>query len=178
MRREWMWTAALTLGLLATGCATSLDQADLAFAAGDWSRAAASYETALRAPTSPLHADRMLFRLGVAYGLPTSPVFDNERSIARLHTLLTRFPSSPYRSEAALLIDLQEALSTTQAIITAQQAELASLLGARSTVDDRVAVRDEEIAQLQEQLDRTTARLKRVENEMRQLRNIDLQRRP
>jgi len=106
---ETLGRAVLAVALLTLpGCGSSLRRADGLFAAGAYGEAAAAYEQALGGGRGEAReADRALLRLALVYALPESPVHDEERARALFTELTARFSSGPYRSQAALVLDLE-----------------------------------------------------------------------
>lgn len=99
----------LALALLTLlSCGSSLRRADRLFDAGAYAEAAAAYEQALGAADGRGGADRVLLRLALAYALPESPVHDEARARVLFDELTRRFESGPYRSQAALILDLRQ----------------------------------------------------------------------
>lgn len=83
------------------------DVGETYFEAGDYAKAAPAYETFLRNDFSPANQDTALLRLAVIHALPASPLRDPAQSASLLQQLMKRFPESPLRPQAELLLGLQ-----------------------------------------------------------------------
>ena len=92
--------------------ATEIDRlatADSAYTSGALTAAAYHFiEAFLAANPDGDGADRALLQLGLLYTLPDSSVADPTRGRARLHTLVQRFPVSPYSPQARSILALMD----------------------------------------------------------------------
>ncbi len=118
------------------------DAAEKYFDSGDYSNAAQAYEKYLRGGASASNQDRALFRLALTRAIPSSPVRDLPRAMNDLRHLVVRFPQSPFRAQAEMLLGLQGEIDKLQ-------------------VD--VGKRDERIRELSQELER----LKRIDMQRR-----------
>jgi hypothetical protein len=183
MRRAQV-LCGITALLVTTGCATSLF--DRYFEAGQYELAAREYE----ADPSLVGNDRSLYRLGLTYAAPGTPVYDPERARDVLAQFETRFPTSTHRAEARILVGLLgeiTALSSELAAGRQQRDAVAETIRrletANTRLQDTVSVQQRRLQELQEELTRLEteleakdAGLRRLENELERLKRIDLER--
>jgi tetratricopeptide (TPR) repeat protein len=177
--------AALALALAVAGCASLGRTGDRAFKAGDYAAAAAAYERALQHDPAAHGDARLLLHLGLAYGLPGSPVHDAAKALAVLRDVATRLPDTRAGSDAALLVpQVEEEVRLTE-VVAAARARISELEGDLSkahlqngALDAEVKARNEQIARLRGSLADVASQLKRVRDELEQLKRIDLQRGP
>ena len=113
----------------------------------------------------------MLFRLGLAYGLPTSPVHDAPQAIRVLQQLVSRFPQSPYTPQGKVILTLQE--------------EVQKLNDNIVRGEERLKVQDSDVGQLRKKVEKfradvreREARIRQLNRELEQLKKIDMERRP
>jgi Tetratricopeptide repeat len=92
-----------------------LDQADRAFASGNYDEAARGYENYLRATTSGGVRDDALFHLALTYALRPAPGTDWPRAIATLKQLVEEYPDSAFKSQANLILSLRAELDQVAA---------------------------------------------------------------
>ena len=92
-----------------------LEEADRAFASGNYDEAARGYDNYLRATTSGGQRDDALFHLALTYVLRPAPGTDWPRAIAALKQLLEEYPESPFKSQANLILSLRAELDQTAA---------------------------------------------------------------
>jgi hypothetical protein len=170
--------------LLVTGCATS--PFDRYFEAGQYELAAREYE----ADPSLVGNDRSLYRLGLAYAAPGTPVYDPERARDLLAQFETRFPTSEHRAEARILVGLLGEVTTLRSELAAGRRQrdaveetIRRLEMANAGLQDTVSVQHRRLQELQEELTRVEAEveakdagLRRLENELDRLKRIDLER--
>jgi hypothetical protein len=167
---------ALPLAALAiAGCATIPSVADRAFASGDYSAAAAAYEEALRTDARAGRDPALRLRLGIAYARPGTPAHDPERAISVLKDVATRFPKSIEAAQASLLT---AELTVGQARIKTLEAELAAAHDQGHGFEAAARAASEQIQRLRTSLVDREAQLRRVRDELEQLKRIDLQRAP
>jgi hypothetical protein len=81
-----------------------LDQADSAFAAGNYDEAVRGYENHLRVPSNG-QRDQVLFRLGLSYVSRAVP--DWPRALTTFKQVVDEYPSSPVKPAAALILSLR-----------------------------------------------------------------------
>lgn len=174
---------AIAAVLSFSACASSLRQADSAFDGGDYARAAAAYEARLAGGAGGAETDRLLFRLGIAYALASSPVHDPARAHERFAALVARYPRSPYCGAAALVIELQDAAASCgeraaclQDAVDDMQAQADRRDDAARAAQASLHQKDEELVRLHAALAEAQAQLQRVLHEIEQLKRIDLQR--
>jgi hypothetical protein len=182
MRRELRFLPALLLA--AASCATVPSVGDRAFRAGDYPAAAAAYEEALRTDPSARDDAALRLRLALAYARP-GPAHDVRRATAVLQGLATSFPRSREAAQAALLIPqfeheaaLEDAAAAAVAQIAALREALAGSQQATRALEDAVRTATEQLQHLRAVLAEREAQLRRVRDELDQLKRIDLQRGP
>lgn len=185
---------------LAGGCATiSTDRAGALFAAGDYEAAAAALEAELhtaaaRGRPGPRCGETEL-RLALVYSLPADPVQRPERAAELLRSISSRCPDSPWGDIARMLYGerlerdrLRSELAVEQARSAALEERLGRAAGDRATADDEraagaagEAARSRElealrrrVGELETVLAERDQRLRELENELRRLKDIDL----
>ena len=183
MRFEPRYLPALALAV--ASCATVPSVADRKFTAGDYAAAAAAYEEALRTDPRARENPGLCLRLGLAYARPGTPAHDPARAAAVLRDLETRFPRTREAEQAAALIpqlDHEAALEAAAAIASAKIQDLedglAMLQGEARTLDAAVKADTEQIQRLRAMLAEREAQLRRLRDELEQLKRIDLQHAP
>jgi len=184
MRRDVVWVRPGTHLLLAVvalvtiACASATRTGDEAWRAGRWSDAAIAYEAARGESIEPRNADRVLFRLGLVYVDPLSTARDDAKARERLGELVARYPDSPYRAEAQVVLDLLSARDAAERRVVSLQGQVASVASGAEAAAADLKTRDAIIAQLRASLAETRAELARAREALEQLKRIDLQRRP
>ena len=183
MRPELRCLPALVLAL--ASCATVPSVADRAFNSGDYAAAAAAYEEALRTDPRARTDPAIYLRLGLAFARRGTAAHDPKRAAAVLRDLETRFPKTLEARQAALLIpeleyegELEAEAALTAAKILDLQDALALLQGEVRTLETSAKASAEQIKRLRAALAEREAQLKRVSDELEQLKRIDLQRAP
>jgi hypothetical protein len=152
------------------GCASVKGVADREFEAGNYAAAAAAYEEALRSQPAARRDPDLRLRLGLAYAMSGS-AHDPARAVEVLRVVPTLFPRTPAAAQAALLVPLLEQERRLADDLASARLQLAALEGA-------LKERDEQAQRLRVTLADTQAQLKRVREELEQLKRIDLQRGP
>lgn len=185
MHRELCLVSALALVLVLAGCASLRGPGDRAFEAGDYPGAAAAYESALQRDPNARSDARLLLRLGLAYAEPESAVYEPQRALEVLRDVVTRFPKDRSAAQAALLlphlereVSLATALASERSRIADLEGQLVRALEEAHTLDADVKAREEQLVRLRASLADVQAQLRRVREELEQLKRIDLQRRP
>ncbi len=183
MRFEARFLPALVLAL--ASCATVPSVGDREFRSGDYAAAAAAYEEALRTDPKAHDNPALCFRLGLAYARPGTPAHDPKRAAAVLRDLVARFPKTEEARQAAILIpqvDYEAALEAAAVIASAKisdlQDALTTLQGEARTLDSAVKAGTEQIQRLRALLAEREAQLRRISDELDQLKRIDLQHSP
>lgn len=159
---------------------------ETAFEAGEYARAIEAYSAYLQTTPGGPYADRVLFRMAMAYSLPESPGRDPARAAELLGDLIQNYPGSPFHPPAALLIRQQADLREKQAELEAQQSEVERLLadlGARESeiqnlTQELERVRQVELEQMRVEVTRREERIRQLTEELERLKQIDLRRRP
>jgi len=83
------------------------EQAELAFAMGDYEAAIQDYENYLQSVPNGDRTDQVLFHVAMAYVLQTKPPANWTRATASLRRLVNEHPDSPLRPEATLILSLR-----------------------------------------------------------------------
>ena len=84
-----------------------LAQAETAFNAGNYVEAAHRYDRYLQTEPSGDRRDEALFRLALSLALPPTPSPDWGRISTLLKEIIDRYPDSPYRAPAAVILSLE-----------------------------------------------------------------------
>jgi TolA-binding protein len=183
MKLETRYLPALALAL--ASCATVPSVADREYRSGDYTAAAAAYEEALRTDPKARDNPALCLRLGLAYARPGTPAHDPKRAAAVLRDLVARFPRTEEARQAAALIpqvDDEAALEAAAAIASARISDLEDALtmlqGEVRTLEAAVKTGAEQIQRLRAMLAEREAQLRRVSDELEQLKRIDLQHAP
>jgi hypothetical protein len=166
---------ASTVGALAS-CTTTTTQGDRAFAARDFVAARASYQRVLAASPASGDRDAIRFRLGLLSLLPESPVHDAATGRALLAELASARSASGYRDAAVFFLDLQTAFETAETAADACAAEITRLEGEVKAQENTGKAREDAVQRLRASLADTQAQVHRLEEELRQLKDIDLRR--
>lgn len=173
----------LSLALLVAGCAprpalSPLAEADLAFASGDLAAATQAYEACLAEGLAGGEADRLLFRLGMLYSAPDSPVADRPRGQKLLARLVAHYPDSPYRDQARYVLDLEGRILGLRVDLQRrhlQAAELeARLVELELTLQDRTSELEAELARRRAAIAELRRQLEELEAKLEELKRIDL----
>lgn len=137
------------------GCATS--QFDRHFEAQRYAEAARVFE----ADSSLKEKERALYRIGLAYALPRSPIHQPKLAREHFEKLLTLFPGTSYRGEVGRLLELlgeMEELESHAAKRDAEvkelTAEIAKLQGQARALEATLREREGQLRALQEELKR------------------------
>ena len=88
----------------------TLDEADRAFGANGYPRAALRYEEYLFLSPSGDQRDRALFQLGVIHSVPGYLEYDPQRTALFLKRVINEYPASPLKPVAELILGLQDEL--------------------------------------------------------------------
>jgi tetratricopeptide (TPR) repeat protein len=78
------------------------------FAAGDYAKAAQAYEAYLAKDSTSANRDAAYFRLALSHALPEGRSRDLPQAMKLLALFLDRFPQSPLRPQAELLLSFQK----------------------------------------------------------------------
>jgi len=163
-------TSLAFTALAMAGCASVKSVADREFEAGNYAAAAAAYEEALRSQPAARRDPDLHLHLGLAYAMP-STAHDPARAVEVLRDVPSLFPRTPAAAQAVLLVPLLEQERRLSDDFASARLQLAALEGA-------LKERDEQAQRLRLTLADTQAQLKRVREELEQLKRIDLQRGP
>lgn len=192
MKRSHL-SAILGLPLSVLACSSSQSVGDQHFESGLYVDAAAAYQAYLdNEPRDARQVARSMYRLGVIYGLPESPLYDPERSAEILDRLLKINPGGPYSSEAELIRQLQLQVVETREELAMDRQQIEELQGelewmeveleqARAELGEGA----EQVATLSQQIESLRARIRVLsgelatkEQELERLKAIDLQQPP
>ena len=106
---------------------TDLRRADAYFEAGDHAEAASAYEAyLLNYPALP-NRDHVLFRLGLTYAFPESPIHEAGRAAGLFRKLVDLFPKSPYAIQARFLLYLQSEAARMQTEVARREERIKQL---------------------------------------------------
>ena len=173
------------LAIAVAGCASVPSVADRAFAAGDYPGAAAAYEEALRTDPRARRDAQLCLHLGIAYAAPGSPARDPERAVAVLKDVAARFPGKAAGAQATLLIPQLEQetrlvadLAAATARVGALETEVARMREENRGLEAAAKASGEQLGRVRAALAEKEAQLRRVRDELEQLKRIDLQRAP
>jgi hypothetical protein len=186
MERSLRPAPALALVLALTACASSRSTpGDRAYEAGDWAGAAAAYESTLRDDPAARSDPRLLVRLALVYARPDTPVYEPERAVEMLRDVAQRFPRTQAGADAALLLpQLEQEVRLAAAVASAArrivdlEGELERARQEAQALDAAARARDDQLTRLRASLAEAQVQLRRVRDELEQLKRIDLQRRP
>ena len=182
MRASARVLPALTIAV--AGCASVPSVADRAFAAGDYPGAAAAYEEALRTDPRARRDDRLCLHLGIAYAAPGTPAHDPARAVAVFKDVAARFPGKAAAQAALLIPQLEQEtrlvadLATATARVGALETELARMREENRGLEASAKASGEQLGRARAALTEREAQLRRVRDELEQLKRIDLQRAP
>lgn len=169
--------------LLSAGCSarpmlSPLQQADLAFAAGDLAAAARGYEEVLAAGSAAGEEEQLLFRLGMLYSTAGSPVVDPRRGRQLLARLVAHHPDSPYRDQAAYVLALEDRILALDLEVTRARdrtGELEERLENLQTEREQEhGERTAELTRRQTAITDLQRRLAELERQLEELKRIDL----
>jgi hypothetical protein len=185
MRHNAGAAATLTVVLVLTGCASARKPGDRAFQAGDYPAAAAAYEAAIQRTPAARADPELLLRLAIAYARPDTTVYEPQRAVEVLKEVVTRFRGDRAAREAALLLpNLEQEVRLLAAVASARrtiadlEGELARTREETHALDAAAKTREDQLARLHASLADAQAQLRRVRDELEQLKRIDLRRRP
>jgi hypothetical protein len=167
------------------GCATVPSVADRSYAAGEYPSAAAAYEEALRTDPRARGDAALCLRLGLSYAAPGTSAHDPARAIAVLNDVAARFPKTAEGAQASLLVpqlEFERTLAADLAAIAARagalEAELARMREENRSLEAAAKATAEQLARARASLAEKETQLRRVRDELEQLKRIDLQRAP
>jgi hypothetical protein len=148
---------------------------DESYDVGDYRTAITAYSTYLRENPSGAAADRVLFRMGMAHALAPGPEQDMDLAVFYMNELRKRFPNSPLRPEAELLVSLQLQLRRLRDEVAQEELLSSGLRQRLNQLGEQQASTAEE---LQGELSRKEDRIRQLSAELERLKAIDMQRRP
>lgn len=123
----------------------AIDEADRAFAAGNYDEAARGYDQYLRLSPSGHQRDQALFRLGLTYAIRSAPAPDWQRATTFLKQVIEEFPNSPWKAPANLILSLHselEQISTDAKLRDQRIKQLSSELDRLKKIDAERKKRD------------------------------------
>lgn len=180
-----------TLSVLA--CSSSKSVGDEYFESRLYVDAATAYQAYLdNEPRDARRVARSLYRLGVIYALPESPLYDPERAAEILDRLLRINPGGPYSSEAELIRHLQLEVVKTRDELAMVRQQIEELRGELEAAEleleqtqaelgegaEQVETLSEQIASLRGRIEVLSGKLAAKEQELERLKAIDLQQPP
>lgn len=178
--------------LLLGGCAARSLDGDVLFAADRLEEAEVAYRTFLSKHPEDALGPQALYRLGLIYSLPDSPLFDVERAESTLQQLAEHPEGGIYSRQASLVLSLRADIFRLEQAAR-KQASLAALLenelgrleeeAAEATTqagqhESRARRLTSEIAYLRSQIAELTGSLEQRERELERIKEIDLGRIP
>lgn len=152
-----------------------LEMGDHSFDAADYPAAIAAYSAYLRDHPESAAGDRVLFRLGMAFALPSNPSHDPAQAIGYMNQLSRQFPDSPWRPQAELLASLQQQIQQLQLDVAQRESQLSGLSREMEQLNQQQA---SEVERLQGDVENREARIRQLSQELESLKAIDMQRRP
>ena len=173
-----------TLGFAAAACATTT-QFDRYLSEGRWADAARVFS----ADSSLLNSDDAMYAAGVLYGSPERPTFDPAIASDVLRRLISRFPDSKHRSDAAARLALLDQIILARREAEDRQRALATEIEALTADTKLLRARLDSVSLQGDQLRRNTTRLeaelrdrdeqlRTLRRELQRLKEIDLKPRP
>lgn len=183
----------LILTLLAMGCSSSKRIGDYYFESGRYVEAEAAYQVYLEnEPEDARRIARSMYRLGVIYALPESPLYDPERAAEILDRLLSINPGGPYSSEAELIRHLQLEVVRTRDELAGDRQRIADLEQELELLEieleetqaelgegaEQVETLSQQIESLRGRIRGLSGELATKEQELERLKAIDLQQPP
>lgn len=169
--------ALAALALLTSACVSTPPTAERAWLAGDLAGAKAAYELTLANEKEPGH-DLALLRLAVIELTTGTSAIGLDRARAYLNELLSLFPASPNGHEARTLLGLLDARAAAERRIAELEADSARLAEQMRSLEGTIKGKDAQLDKLQTRLETSQAELRRLRQELGQLKRIDLQRHP
>ena len=172
------------LGCAVAACATTT-QFDRYLGEGRWADAARVFS----ADSSLLNSDDALYAAGVLYGSPERPTYDPAIASDMLRRLISRFPDSKHRSDAAARLALLDQIIRARRDAEDRQRTLATEIESLTADTKLLRARLDSISLQSDQLRRNTTRLeaelrdrdeqlRTLRRELQRLKEIDLKPRP
>jgi hypothetical protein len=182
MRRVFAVTATL---LVAACVHRTPSQFDRYMASGQWVDAAREFST-----DSLLQNDEeAIYQAAILHGTPDRPTYDPTRARGLFQGLLTKFPGSKHRDDAAARMMLLDDVLRTRRVAAARERELEDRIAALTRESATLRVRIDSSATQSDSLRGTIARLDALRKdrdtelaalrlELQRLKEIDLKPRP
>jgi predicted RNase H-like nuclease (RuvC/YqgF family) len=150
-----------------------------------WSDAARAFS----ADSSLLNDDRALYAAGVLYGSPERPTYDPAIASDVLRRLISRFPQSKYRNDAASRLSLLDQVINARRDAENRQRELAAEIESLTADTRLLRARLDSVSLQSDQTRRNSTRLeaelrdrdeqlRTLRRELQRLKEIDLKPRP
>ncbi|MBI3896539.1 MAG: tetratricopeptide repeat protein [Acidobacteria bacterium] len=144
------------------------------FEAEDYAKAVEAYNLYLQGNPATGYHDRALFRLALAYALPSSPVRDLSRATETWQRLIRLFPQSFYTPQAQFLLQSQAETEQLRGEVQLREAQIQQL----QLLEVELQVKQGDIEKLQTEASRREQRIRQLTQELEKLKQIDMQRRP
>jgi hypothetical protein len=180
MRRCLCIVSSVCVFAFLAACASVTRRADQLFERGDLAGAAEAYQSAAAQSRSGL-SQRALFREAQAWGLPSTPGRDVARAEGVLGELLRRFPSGDLAAAARVFLACLQAERKSAAELEEAKASLReariALEAARArgdALETSATEREAELARLQARTAEQERTIHRLQEELEQLKRIDL----
>ena len=155
---------------------------ETAFEAGDYARAIEAFRAYLRTTPGGPYADRVLFRMAMAYVLPESQERNPIRAAELLADLILQYPLSPFTAPAEFLLRQQAELQRQQTEVERLRSDLgrqeSQMQSLAQEFDQVRQVEQAELERLRAEVTQREARIRQLTQELERLKQIDLQRRP
>lgn len=174
-RTSWHLSVCFLLGLawITTACSTAFSEADRAFEAKSFPRAAVAYEGYLASNPSSPHKARILFRLALMYLSPESKAHDLVAARNTFDRLVEEDPGSPFASLVAYAFYLERRVGElsrendqSQELVETLRRDLAVATDAQARAEAERQARDEQLAVRGRQLEELTDTLEGLRTEV------------
>jgi septal ring factor EnvC (AmiA/AmiB activator) len=152
--------------------------------------AEAAYKTYLGdQPAATRQTERALYHLGLIYCLPDSPLYDPDHAQKVLQRLISDHGQSPYALQASLILALQLQIDRLREDLTSQSDRAGRLLDLLSQLENEAVQAESQmdeqedreqrlvvqIARLRREIGRLNVELVSREEELDQIKRIDLE---
>jgi hypothetical protein len=185
MPRSWIRTAIAPMFGCAVAACASATQFDRYMEESRWADAARAFS----ADSSLLNDDRALYAAGMLYGSPERPTFDAAIASDVLRRLISRFPQSKYRNDAASRLALLDQITRARHDADERQRQLAAEIETLTADTRLLRARLDSVSLQSDQSKRNTTRLEAelrdrdeqlrvLRRELQRLKEIDLKPRP
>ncbi len=176
---------AVTATLFVAACVRPMTQFDRYMAAGQWSDAAREFSG-----DSLLQNDEeAIYQAAVLHGTPDRQTYDPTRARGLFQGLLTKFPGTKHRDDAAARMMLLDDVLRTRRVAAARERELEDRIAALTRESQTLRIRVDSVAAQSDSLRGAIGRLETLRKEreaelaalrleLQRLKEIDLKPRP